>query len=89
MALQWGAARVLLIGFDMSDASGSLHWYGHNNWRNANNPTTSNFKRWIHSFENAAKQCRERGVEVINCSMNSALTCFPKMTLEDAINGRT
>jgi hypothetical protein len=66
----------------MTDASG-VHWYGRNNWNGANNPDSSNFKRWISAFENAARQCRELGVEVINCSAVSALTCFPKMSLEE------
>lgn len=88
LALQWGAVRILLIGFDMTDASGSLHWYGHNNWRGANNPNHSNFRRWIAAFNNAAKQCRELGVDVVNCSLHSALMCFPKMSLEEAIHGR-
>ncbi len=86
LSIQWGAKRILLIGFDMTDKPGSLHWYGHNQWRGANNPDRHNFKRWIASFENAAKQCRELGVEVINCSAVSALTCFPQMMIEEALH---
>ncbi len=34
---QFGAAGILLIGFDADDRSG-VHWYGRNNWMDANNP---------------------------------------------------
>jgi hypothetical protein len=87
LAIQWGARKILLVGYDMSDASGA-HWYGRNNWIGANNPNGHNFKRWIAAFETAAKQCRELGVEVVNCSPWSALACFPKMTIEAALGDR-
>jgi hypothetical protein len=87
LAVQWGARRILLIGFDMTDASG-VHWYGRNTWLMANNPDHHNFKRWIAAFEAAAPVLAKMGVEVINCSRYSALKCFPKLSIEDALNGR-
>lgn len=87
LAVQWGVEQILLVGFDMTDECG-VHWYGHNAWTGANNPSRTNFKRWIAAYETAAKQLEERGVEVVNCSLDSALNCFPKMTLEDALGVR-
>lgn len=84
LALQWGARKVLLVGFDMTDASG-VHWYGRNNWQDANNPNDSNFKRWVAAFEGSVLILKQRGIEVINCSPFSALQCFPKMSIEDAL----
>ncbi|MBZ9759480.1 hypothetical protein LB553_01075 [Mesorhizobium sp. CA8] len=84
LAVQFGAKRILLIGLDMS-LSGGVHWYGPNKWPNANNPNDSNFKRWIDAFEGSAALLKSMGVEIINCSMNSAIQCFPKRSLEDAI----
>jgi len=84
LAVQWGAKRILLIGFDMTDASG-VHWYGRNTWLMANNPDDHNFKRWIAAFTAAAPVLAGMGVEVINCSVNSAMHCFPRRSIEDAL----
>ncbi len=82
--MQFGAKRVLLVGFDMSAESG-FHWYGRNGWHMANNPMDHNFKRWIAAFDIAAPVLEAMGVEVVNCSLNSALTCFTKQSIEDAL----
>jgi uncharacterized Rossmann fold enzyme len=42
LAAQLGAKTILLIGFDMTDSAG-VHWYGRNNWEQANNPTQDCF----------------------------------------------
>lgn len=85
LTVQWGPPkRILLIGFDMTDASG-VHWYGRNTWHQANNPNESNFKRWIAAFETAGPVLVGMGIEVINCSVHSALKCFPRRSIEDAL----
>lgn len=81
LAVQFGALRIALVGFDMTDRSG-VHWYGRNRWNRANNPDHSNFRRWITAFDRAAPDLKNMGVEVVNCSPHSALTCFPKVSVE-------
>lgn len=68
----------------MSDQSGA-HWYGRNHWPMANNPDQRNFKRWLSAFNRAATLLKHRGFEVVNASPASALTCFPKISVEDAL----
>jgi hypothetical protein len=77
---QFGAARILLIGFDVSGRSGA-HWYGRNNWMGANNPTEDNFHRWRRAFIFGARRLEQLGVEVVNCSAFSEMTCFPRGTV--------
>lgn len=77
LAVQFGAARILLVGFDMHDRGG-VHWYGRNTAYQMSNPDRDNFRRWIPAFATAAKQLAERGVEVINASAGSDLTAFRK-----------
>ena len=81
LALQWGAKDIILIVFDMTGP----HWYGKNRWTGANNPDESNFRRWRDAFGVASKQCHQMGVKVVNCSPVSALACFPKMSLTEAL----
>lgn len=82
LAVQWGARKILLVGFDMTDKAG-VHWYGRNGWPMANNPDHSNFKRWIAAFEGAADALLAAGAEVFNSSKISALTCFPRLSIRE------
>mgnify|MGYP006935472640 CR=1 FL=1 len=84
LAAQFGAAKVLLLGFDCQDRSG-VHWYGRNNWHGSGNPSGSNFQRWRRAFGNAAEQLSERGVGVINASPLTDLKCFETASVEDAL----
>lgn len=84
LALQFGAKRVVLIGFDMTDRPGA-HWYGRNNWPGANNPSPDNFKRWIKTMETAAIDLAARGIEVINTSPYGALKAFTRWSLDDTL----
>lgn len=81
IALQFGAAGVMLIGFDMMGD----HWYGRNNWPSANNPTFEIFKRWVSAFNAAKSQTDAMGIEIVNTSAKSAITAFPKMSIEQAL----
>lgn len=84
IAAQFGALRILLIGFDMH-TGGGLHWYGYNTWRGANNPAMSNLLRWRGAFEKNAATLQQRGIDVVNASLDSALRCFPHKTIEQAL----
>ncbi|MET4197274.1 hypothetical protein ABIA95_000184 [Bradyrhizobium sp. LA8.1] len=85
LALQFGADRILLIGFDMHGRSGE-HWYGRNNWAMCSNPTDDNYRRWMKAFAAAAPKIAERGATVVNASPISDLQCFQKMTIEQALD---
>lgn len=81
LALQFGATKILLVGFDYVGE----HWYGRNNWQGGGNPSESNFKRWRATLEAAAPVLMERGVEVINASQTSTVKAFPKRSIADAL----
>jgi hypothetical protein len=85
LAVQFGARKIVLVGFDMTDRSG-VHWYGRNRWPMSNNPADHNFKRWIGAFEKAAPVLGQMGVEVVNASPHSALQCFPKKSIAEALH---
>lgn len=84
LAAQFGAKRIMLIGFDMHVGSG-LHWYGRNGWKNANNPTSPNLMHWRDVFENQAHVFQRQGIEVVNVSPDSALVCFPRATIAETL----
>jgi hypothetical protein len=83
IAVQFGAKRILLVGFDCALGK-NLHWHGpHGN--GLGNPDIHRVTRWRRILDAAAPVLAARGVEVINCSDVSALTAYPKMTLRDAL----
>jgi hypothetical protein len=84
MAIQFGATRILLLGFDMSDQYG-VHWFGRSQGDGRAQPSRFNFQRWRVAFAVAATQLQGLGVQVLNASPLTALTCFPVVTVEDAL----
>jgi hypothetical protein len=75
LAIQFGARLILLVGFDMHDKSG-VHWYGRNNWPQANNPGEPNFQRWRQAFNVSAPIIANAGIDVVNVTRYSELKCF-------------
>lgn len=86
IAVQFGAEKILLIGFDMH-AAGGVHWYGRNRWKNANNPLDHNYVHWRKALGKQAKVLHGMGVDVVNVSETSALTCFRHAGIEQAMMG--
>lgn len=84
LAVQFGARRVLLIGFDMHGRSGE-HWYGRNGWSMGNNPTEENYRRWRISFDGSAEDLLMRGIEVVNASPFSELKNFKRMSVQETL----
>ena len=83
LAVLLGARRILLLGFDMKAApDGRLHWFG-------DHPVKTNpavFSAMLRNFDKTLKPLAAAGVEVINCSADTALTCYPRKPLHDALH---
>ncbi len=75
IAVHARAARVLLLGFDYRGE----HWHGKHQ-RSLGNPSAEYLAKCVVRFRTLAKYLR---AEVLNCSPDSALDCFPKAILED------
>ncbi len=83
LALLWGATTVVLVGFDMRGS----HFFGEHPPMARRMPGSKGkgFARWIRHFETAAASL-PADRRIINATPGSALTCFPMMTLEEALN---
>lgn len=82
LAILAGASRVLLLGYDMQPTNGQSHWFGdHPGSLNRASP----FAVFRKAFEDAADQIARLGVEVINCSRETSLTCFKRAALSEAL----
>lgn len=83
LAVQFGAKRILLLGFDMTIARG-IHWHGPHG-DGLKNPSDGTCLTWRTLFAAAVPDLKQAGVEVINVTPNSALTCFPMRALTDVL----
>ena len=81
LAVLLGAARILLLGYDMG---GRGHWHG-NHPPGLRNPPESQLSEWAGQFHAAAADLDRLGIECINCSRETALTCFPRARIEDVL----
>lgn len=83
LAVQFGANRIALVGFDMHTGAG-VHWHG-SHVEQLTNPTDANFTKWRQVLDKAATQLKALGVEVVNTSSVSALTAYEKIPLGDVL----
>jgi len=78
LAIEKGAKRIILLGYDASIANGT-HFHGDH--EKLKNPTQVNCERWKKQFANLnIFDC-----EIINSSRYTELDCFKTMKLEDAL----
>jgi hypothetical protein len=81
LAIQFGAARIVLVGFNMQRVGGAMHFFG-DHPRGLRNADPIRFRTYFHQ----AARKMPAGVTIINATPDSALDCFPKMSLADALN---
>ena len=78
----FGATQIILLGYDMKTNHNKSHWHGdHPGSLNRH----SNYTNWIDRFKDLARDLQEENIKVINATRETALTCFDRMTLEEAL----
>jgi len=80
MAEQAGAKRVILLGFDCQHTGGVSHWHGDHPSGLGNAGLTN---QWLDKFKQLADDFKH--IEIINASRETALTCFPRKSLESLL----
>lgn len=82
LAYLMGAKRIILLGFDCKPVDGKDHWFGqHPNGLVQIQP----YQLWMNHFPSLAQDLKNRNIEVINCSPDSAIQCFKKMSIDDVL----
>lgn len=81
LAYHLGAARIVLLGYDCQlGAAGAHHWFGKH--PNQKPPLVA---AWRGHFPTLVAPLRAAGVEVVNCSRETALSCFPRRSLAETL----
>lgn len=79
LAVQFGARKLLLIGFDLSGD----HWHAKHPTRN---PRPQTLDKWRRRLDAEADRLAELDIAVVNCSLASALTRYQKLPLPEALH---
>lgn len=79
LAVHFGAARIILLGYDMHGA----HFFGHHP-----DNTAPPFALCLEHFETLVAPLAALGVSIVNCTPHSALRCFPMAPLVDVLAER-
>lgn len=75
--LRFDPIRIPLVGYDMQRTGGLEHWFGAHPKGLAN----GNPDGWVKHFAAIAPALRAEGIDVINCTIATALTCFRRADL--------
>lgn len=78
LAARMGAKKIIMLGYDCGYSDGKRHWHGSHpeGLGNAGSVGT-----WPKQFSQLADFLRMNGVQVINCSRVTRLTCFERADL--------
>lgn len=79
VAVQCRPSVIKLVGFDYSAKRG-LHWHGPHG-TGLNNPRPSTLEKWRAVLDEQAGLIASLGIEVVNCSPESALRNYQKGSL--------
>lgn len=85
LALQFGARRIVLLGFDMHLRDGA-HWHGRHP-AGLNNPSQAGVDKWRERLDAQRAFLDTIGVEVVIGTPNSALQNYPKLPYHEALHG--
>jgi hypothetical protein len=82
LAVVGGASRIVLLGYDCQKTDGRSHWHGDHPEGLGN---AKSLPKWSKHFAGVARYAEKHGAKVLNCTRQTALTCFEKTDLEAAL----
>ncbi len=83
LAIMLGCNLLVLVGFDMRQVDGR-HNYHENHEREMPDSIYSEY--YMKPFSSLSQAAKELGVDIINCTIGSALDTFPIVALEEVFN---
>lgn len=81
LAALFGAARILLLGYDMQRGpNGEKHCH-------ADHPDGSEpkYDACRGGFQALVQPLADAGIAIVNCTRRTSVTCFPQMTIDEAL----
>lgn len=84
LAAHGGAVRIGLLGYDCQHTGGQKHWHG-DHPRKLGNAATAH--KWAGHLVELAREIR--GVEVLNMTRKTAIKHWPRISLQQFIDGES
>ncbi|QDH62157.1 hypothetical protein FKQ53_09430 [Pandoraea pnomenusa] len=81
LAAHWGARSIFLLGYDVQRTYGRAHWHVDHPKGLGN---AGSLEHWPRHFSDVA--ARLRNTRIINCSRQTALSSFPRRSLESCLS---
>lgn len=83
LAFMWGAARIILLGYDMQRGPrGESHHHGDHE---GGLPNLGTLPEWSRRMVQIGIDLRKQGVEVINATRRTAIKCFEQVPIGEAL----
>lgn len=88
LAVLFGSPYIVLVGFDMRYVGGKSHFFGDHpkGLFQRSESGRDSYQKFTAMFDKAPPP---DGVQIINATPDSALTCYPMMALEDALENHS
>lgn len=81
LAYLMGAKKIVLVGYDHQHTNGQTHWHGdHDKKVFAKNADDTD--RWLRNFKILSMELNKKGIDIINCSLETAITSCRRSTLD-------
>ena len=84
LAYHLGLKRVGLVGYNAQRVDGQTHFF---TGRDPKLIMNSPYAVFADTFTLGAPSAKEAGMEIINCTTRSAVSCFPKQSLDEFLSG--
>jgi hypothetical protein len=84
LAFLRGARRIVLLGFDYQPSPLGA-WHHNEQHYFPHIQRAADWQQWAQNFETAAPMLRAAGVKVLNASERSAITAFPRVSIDEAL----
>jgi hypothetical protein len=82
LASLWGCRALVLLGYDMQKTGGETHFHGQHPHPL---PNLGDLPEWRRRMVQLGIDLRGRGVAVLNATRATALTCFERASLDEAL----
>jgi hypothetical protein len=76
-----GAARIVLLGYDLKDTGGKPNWHAEHKVKRPERA----MRGWPARYRELAAELKADGVEVINASEETVLDAFPRRPLAELL----
>lgn len=84
LAYLMGAKKIVLIGYDHQHTDGKTHWHGDHD-RKHFRQNAGDTDRWLSNLNWLLYDLKREGIDVVNCSLQTAIETCRRGTLEDEI----